>query len=303
MILRFSQLLSLLCFAGLVNAGDAPPAFTPEIQGTWHLLTAHSNNTSLAETTPALWGTTITLTDRQFTWNNPADAKTPWLAGDYQRVPPPEPADPKKKPDPNELIGLVSGSLCPAPGASLPARWRVTDYGALLLLVQREAFTGNRNGNYSGAAKADVISLLRRDPVPAIQPADLAKDALRMVGDWSVLGEFDDANSARTRPGGHVVFTAETVEKLGPGSGKGMQGSGSYKLLPPDAKYGRIDIIENREGRSPGLYAFCGDDLLYLVYPEDQGDRVTPDQRKAVVPLQSDGNRNLWVLQRRVAKP
>ena len=298
MLPSFSQLLTLLCFAALVQAGEVPPAFPPEIQGTWHLLIAQSGYVGLAEATPAMWGTTVTFTDRQFTWNNPADGKSPWLAGDYQRAPEPEKPDPKPKLFPNELIGAVSGSLCPNPGAGLSARWRLTDYGTLLVVFQREDPSKFRSATY----QQDVLFALRRDPVPAIQPADPAKDPTRIVGDWAVLCELDDASSTRTRVGGHVVFTAEKLDKLN-GIGKPLQGSGSYKLFPPDAKYGRIDLIENREGRSPGLYAFCGDDLLYVVYPEDQGDRVPPDQRKAVVPLQSDGNRNLWVLQRRPAKP
>ncbi|GDY13711.1 hypothetical protein LBMAG53_25890 [Planctomycetota bacterium] len=301
MILRFSQLLLLLSFTNLVRAGDAPPAFTPEIQGTWHLLIAQSGFVGLAEATPAMWGTKVTFTDRQFTWNNPADGKSPWLAGDYQRAPEPEKPDPKPKLFPNELIGAVSGSLCPNPGAGLSAKWRLTDYGTLLVVFQREDPSKFRSATY----QQDVLFALRREPVPAIQPADPAKDPSRIVGDWSVLCELDDANSTRTRPGGHVVFSADQVEKLGGGNTKSkpIQGSGGYKLLPPEAKYGRIDLIENREGRSPGLYAFCGDDLLYVVYPEDQDNRIPPDQRKAVVPLQSDGNRNLWVLHRRPAKP
>lgn len=296
-----TPILAIVLIGGGLAAADTPaPAFTSEIQGDWHLLQVHGNYDNLVLDTPSMHGSVVKIAADKLTWPDPQSADKPWLVAACTRAP----ADPaaKGKPDPNELVSVVEGSLVPSPGATTASRWRVTDYGVLLVLVQRAVYTGNRNGPYSGEVKADLLFSLRREKVPPFQAPDPAKDRQALIGTWSVLTELDDANSSRTRTGGHVVITAERFTKLGGGANaKPIQGSGAYSVVEPAGPWGRIDLIEDREGRSPSLYGFCGPDLLYFVFPEDQGDRVAPEARQPPQRFRSDMNRNLWILQRRPA--
>jgi hypothetical protein len=201
----------------------------------------------------------------------------------------------------------VRGSLCPKQDVKLSARWQITDNDVLLAFVQVDEFKGNRNGAYTGASLADVLLTCQRKPVPAVSPPDPVKDASRFVGKWAVLAEFDDANSARTRPQGHVEFTASDFFKrtsLNPNAKPGQEGT--WKLLPPQESRGRADFyfkygIEGNQGRSPSLYTFHGDDLLMVVYPEGGWAKEAVEKQELRQPptlFGSDGNRNMWVLRR-----
>lgn len=297
-----SRILPAIALAVALQGADAvsgAPPFVAGIQGDWHVLTVHSGNQNLALDTPTMHGSRLVLTADSVLWADPQAADAPWLRASCERVPPPA----EGKADPNELRSTVTGSLVPVQDAITASRWKLTDYGVLLLLVQRAVFTGNRNGIYSGAAQADVILSLRRDSVPPFQAPAPAADRQAFPGTWSVLTEMDDANSARTRAGGHVVITPERIDKfLGGARPTKTQGSGSYAILDEaTGGFGRFDLHEDAEGRSPSLYAFCGPDLLYIVYPESQGNKVPPEQRQPPPAFRSDGNCNLWILQRRPA--
>jgi hypothetical protein len=280
------------------------PAFAKEAQGDWYVLAAHQNNKNIAEDRV---GSRVSISADGVVWHDPdKKAKKPLLSATCTRAPAPKE---KKKPvDPNELTSTVSGSLCPKQDTKLAARWRITDNDVLLLLVQVADFKGNRNGTYSGAAPADVLLICQRRPVPAASKPDPKADGKRLVGTWMVLGELDDANCARTRPGGNVEFTSEAVAKHGSYKAKGKPAmEGTWKLAEPQGERGRIDLtfksgIEGNQGRSPSLYTFHGEDLLMIVYPEGGWAKEAVEKqelRKPPSDFGSDGNRNMWILRRK----
>jgi hypothetical protein len=282
---------------------DSMPAITKEAQGDWYVLAAHQSNKNI--TAEKGVGSKISLTADSVLWPDPDKQDTPFVRAKYTRAP--ASVDPKKPSDPNELIGTVTGSLCAKQDAKLAARWKITpDNDVLLLLVEVAEYKGNRNGTYSGAAPSDVIFICQREPIPAATKPDPVADAKRFVGTWAVLGELDDANCARTRPQGNVVFTATDFSKRGSykADAKSAGGEGTWKLLPPEETRGRIDLefksgIEF-QGRSPSLYTFAGDDLLMVVYPEaEKGDAIkNPELRQPPTHFGSDGSRNMWILRR-----
>lgn len=286
-----------------VLAQEIKPAFAKEAQGDWYVLTAHQNNQNI--TADKGTGSKITITADGILWPNSEKADTPLLSAKCVRAP--APSDSKKPSDPNELISTVTGSLCPMQGAKLAARWKITpDNDVLLLLVEVFEYKGPRNGTYSGAAPSDVILICQRKPLPPADKPDPVADAKRFVGTWAVLGELDDANSARTRPQGNIVFTATDFLKRGSYNAiaKSGGGEGGWKLLPPQGTRGRIDFdfksgIEF-QGRSPSLYTFYGDDLLMIVYPEaERGEALAkPELRRPPTHFGADGSRNMWILRR-----
>jgi hypothetical protein len=302
--LTFGVLLILsLVLAAPVAAQEVKRSFAKEAQGDWYVLAAHQNNKNI--TAEKGTGSKITITADGVVWPNPEKADAPLLSTKCVRAP--ASTDPKKPSDPNELISTVTGSLCPKQDAKLAARWKITpDNDVLLLLVEVAEYKGNRNGTYSGAAPSDVIFVCQRKPLPTATKPDPVADAKRFVGTWAVLGELDDANCARTRPQGNVVFTATDFLKRGSykADAKSAGGEGTWKLLPPVETRGRIDFDFKSGiefvGRSPSLYTFYGDDLLMVVYPEAaQGEAFkNPDLRRPPTHFGSDGDRNMWILRR-----
>ena len=296
--------------AGSSTASALPP-FSSEIQGTWHVLCAASGNTDLAEMDPGKRGSPVAITNDRLTWPDPIDPAKPLLVATCVRAAPP--ADPVTwgkqwggaRPVANELDSTVSGSLCPIAGAVLAARWRLTDNRVLIALVQTAKFTGNRNGNFSGASGTDVLLILQREPLPIVLAPDPATDSQRFVGTWAVLAELDDANSARTSPGGRVAFTTDRVAKMGANPKAKPAFSGAWTLKPAIGAHGVIDLaFEQAEGRCPSLYAFFEPDLLIVVWPESGWPRNQPeDQREPPKKFWSDGNRNMWILCRLPAPP
>jgi hypothetical protein len=304
-LIRRTLFALFVCLLGTINtrAADPASAFTKEAQGDWYVLAAHQSNKNI--TAAKGTGSKITITADGVLWPNLENADAPFVSAKCVRAP--ASTDPKKPSDPNELISTVTGSLCPKQDANLAARWKITpDNDVLLLLVEVAEYKGNRNGTYSGAAPSDVIFICQRKPLPAASKPDPVADAKRFVGTWAVLGELDDANCARTRPQGNVVFTATDFLKRGSykADAKSAGGEGTWKLLPPQDSRGRIDFdfksgIEF-QGRSPSLYTFYGDDLLLIVYPEaEKGEALkNPELRKPPTHFGSDGERNMWILRR-----
>ncbi len=297
-------LATVALLSSRVCSQETETAFTKEVQGDWHVLAAHQNNTNIA--TGKRVGSRVVVAADEVTWHDPEVGQSPLVNAKCARAA--GPAESKKSVDPNELTSTVSGSLCAKQGATLSSRWRVTDNNVLLLLVEVAEYKGNRNGNYSGAAPTDVILICQRERVPLALKPDPEADAKRLVGTWAVLGELDDANSARTRPQGNVEFTTAEFFKRGnykADSKPGMEGM--WKLAKPEGARGRIDLlfrlgIEGNQGRSPSLYTFHGDDLLMIVYPEGGWPKdAVEDQSRRQPPtlFGSDGNRNMWILRRR----
>ena len=282
---------------------DSP--FSKEAQGEWYVLAAHQNNKNITADNGT--GSKISITADGVVWPNPEKADAPLLSA--KCVLAPAPSDSKKPSDPNELISTVTGSLCPKQDAKLAARWKITpDNDVLLLLVEVFDYKGSRNGTYSGAAQSDIIFICQRKPLPPAEKPDPVADTKRFVGTWAVLGELDDANCARTRPQGNIVFTPTDFLKRGSynANAKSGGGEGGWKLLPPQGTRGRIDFdfksgIEF-QGRSPSLYTFYGDDLLMVVYPEaEKGEALAkPELRQPPTHFGSDGSRNMWILRRMI---
>ncbi len=211
-VIRGSLMLTVCLFScSLPAATDAPPAFTNEAQGDWHVLAAHRNNQNIA--TGARVSSRVSITADSITWHDPEKAAVPLIRTACVRAEKPEAT--KKSVDPNELSSTVRGSLCLVQDAKLAARWRITSDGVLLVLIQVAEYKGNRTGTYSGARPAEVLLVCQRKPVPAALPPDPQGDAKRLIGEWVVLAEFDDANVARTRPQGNVEFTAQGFVKRG----------------------------------------------------------------------------------------
>jgi hypothetical protein len=306
MKLKFMPNLLLLLLSSSTSLGadtDAAKqsAFTKDVQGDWHVLTAHCGNKNVATGNHA--GSRVSITDGVITWHDPQDKENPLISAACFRAA--APADPKKQADPNELKTTVRGSLCPVPDAKLAARWRITDTGTLIALIEIAAFKGNRNGTFSGASPADVVIVCQRQPVPAALKTD--SDAERFVGKWDRLAELDDANTARTRPNGTVEFTAKEFFKRGSKNPSVKpQMDGTWSLQKPQDDRGRIDLvfrsgIEGNQGRSPSLYTFYGDDILMIVFPEGgwaKDARENQALRRPPTHFGSDGNRNMWILRR-----
>lgn len=299
----FPLAVCLFCCDRLA-AAESIPAFTQQVQGDWYVLAAHQHNKNIA--TGMRVGSRVAVAADGVTWHDPEKPDSPLVSARCVRAT----ATPEwnKQADPNELTSIVTGSLCPEQGKKLAARWRVTDNDVLLLLVQVAEFKGKRNGTYSGASPADVILVCQRQPVPAALKPDPAADARRLVGTWAVLGELDDANSARTRPQGNVEFTAREFFKrasYNPNARPTMDGT--WTLPPPLEDRGRIDLIfrsgiEGNQGRSPALYTFHGEDILMVVYPEGGWPKDAVEKQEMRQPpahFGSDGNRNMWILRRR----
>lgn len=291
-----------LVWADPASTQEVEPAFTQEAQGVWYVLAAHRDNKNI--TVDKGVGSQITITADGVLWPDPDQPDAPFVRARCVRAP--ASTDPQKPFGSNELVSTVDGSLCPEQNARLAARWRITpDNDVLLLLVEVAAYTRNRNGTYSGAAPADVMFICQRHPLPAATKPDPAADAKRFVGTWAVLGELDDANSARTRPQGNVEFTATEFFKRGAYTSDTKPGmEGGWKVLPPQETRGRIDFdfrggIEF-QGRSPSLYTFHGDDLLMVVYPEavSKAAAANPALRQPPAHFGSDGSRNMWILRR-----
>lgn len=295
-------LAGCLLGAATLPAADPAPAFAREAQGDWYVLAAHQSNKNIADGKRV--GSRVSVAADGVVWHDPEKTDSPLVSAKCARAA----IDPaQKQADPNELTSTVTGSLCPKQEAKLAARWRITDNDVLLLLVQVAEYKGNRNGTYSGAAPADVLLICQRKPVPAAVKPDPVADAKRFAGKWAVLGELDDANCARTRPGGNVEFTATDFFKRATYKAEAKPNmDGTWKLVEPQGDRGRIDLgfrsgIEGNQGRSPSLYTFSGDDLLLIVYPEGGWAKDAVEKQELRKPPEhfgSDGNRNMWILRR-----
>ena len=71
-LLRTFTLLACLP-AVSVSAADGEPPFTREVQGKWHVLTAHCGNQNIA--TGSRVGSLVSIAADGLTWNDPEDAK------------------------------------------------------------------------------------------------------------------------------------------------------------------------------------------------------------------------------------
>lgn len=301
-------------FAGLASAQSLPPLKAGEelkpLEGNWHVLIAQRNHKNLAEREPTMHGSNVTIGANRLEWGPNPDGK-PWLVAQCKLAAPLPEADAKKQfppRDPHELLCVTTGSESPNDGVERFARWKQTDYGVVFFCIHiadQNWPTPNHKNGYHGWGAGTILLVLTRDPVSPHQPADPAKDAKRMPDKWQLLTELDDSQANRTAPGGLVEITADRVLKID-NRGK-PQMSGPYQLLAAAGQRGRMDITLSEHGmslgRCPSLYSFCGDDLLFIVYPESGWKRdLAEADRQPPSELQSDGDRNMWILRRSSSK-
>ena len=159
---------------------------------------------------------------------------------------------------------------------------------------------GIQDGDWASGTLMLILS--RTAPPPLSKPAP-ETDAQALLGEWDILTELDDSMAKHTgRNHGILEFTNDRVVAGLPGMDPSM--SGPYSLHPPQGHLGRIDIDITRHagitlGRCPSLYAFCGPDLLLIVYPESGWRRDLPEaDRHAPKKLESNGDCNMWILRR-----
>jgi hypothetical protein len=163
--------------------------------------------------------------------------------------------------------------------------------------------------NSFGGGPETLYLALRRQAVPAAVKHGKADDAKRLLGEWTAVAHYDDA--ALKEPGltdkRTFSITAERINELDD-KGKLRRPPigfwGTYQIAEPVGPLGAIDLqLESWAGggaglmgRTPSLYAFYGDDLLYIAYNET--DKRPEDKRTRCPRLRSDGDHNLFILER-----
>jgi hypothetical protein len=292
-------------------AGDkaAEPPFTENVQGDWFVILAQRHHQNLAETDPARHASRVRITADRLEWDAGGGAG-PWLVAACRRAPVPEPTGEKQPPrDPNELLATTTGSDSPGDGVPRFARWNLTRDGILFICIgvtEQSWPTPNHRLGYHGWGSGTLMLILSRTAPPPLSKPDPETDAKALLGEWDILTELDDSMAKHTgRNHGILKFTNDRVVAGLPGMDPSM--SGPYSLHPPQGHLGRIDIVITRHagktefplGRCPSLYAFCGPDLLLIVYPESGWRRDLPEaDRRVPERLESNGDRNMWILRR-----
>lgn len=288
-------------------AGDqaAEAAFTENVRGDWFVILAQRHHQNLAETDPARHASRVRIAADRLEWDAGA-GPAPWLVATCRRAPVPEPTGEKRpRPDPNELLATTTGSDSPGDGVPRFARWNLTRDGILFVCINvADQFwpTPNHNQGYHGWGSGTLLLILSRTAPPPFSKPDPETDAKALLGTWDLLQELDDSMAKHVGRDGMIEFTSDRVVAGLPGFPASM--SGPYTLHPPQGHLGRIDIDITRQpdiklGRCPSLYAFCGPDLLLVVYPESGWRRELPEaERRTPKRLESNGDCNMLILRR-----
>jgi hypothetical protein len=193
--------------------------------------------------------------------------------------------------------------------------WAESQTGILHVKIQTSepkttgAYKGIYLSNSFGGGPEALYLALRRQAVPAAVKHDKADDAKRLLGEWTAVAHYDDA--ALKEPGltdkRTFSIAADRINELDD-KGKLRRPPigfwGTYRLADPVGPLGAIDLqLESWAGggaglmgRTPSLYAFYGDDLLYIAYNET--DKRPEDKRTRCPRLRSDGDHNLFILER-----
>lgn len=291
--------------APAAGAPAAEAAFTENVRGDWFVILAQRRHQNLAETDPARHASRVRIAADRLEWAAAGGAE-PWLVATCRRAPVPEPTGAKQpRPDPNELLATTTGSDSPGDGVPRFARWNLTRDGILFVCInvadQSWPSPGHSQG-YHGWGSGTLMLILSRTAPPPFSKPDPEADAKALLGTWDILTELDDSMASPMRPSGIMEFTSDRVVAGLPGFPASM--SGPYSLHPPQGHLGRIDIDITRHpsiklGRCPGLYAFCGPDLLLIAHPESGWRRELPEaERRTPKRLESNGDCNMWILRR-----
>jgi len=291
----------------------AEPTFPKETHGDWHvLLGVPASNLGITDEDTGLIGGKVKIDADRLTLASPGEQPETLLTADCkllaeQRV------DEKNRPLPGKeaetrLSGRVTGDR--------RLLWATSEAGLLHVKIltsdpptTKGPFKGSYLSNQFGGGPETLYLVLRRQAVPPRSKHDKAADAKRILGEWTAVAHYDDGFMKGPGLVGKRTFsiTAERINEL---DAKGQLVRppigfwGPYQIAEPVGALGAIDLqLESWAGggaglmgRTPSLYAFHGDDLLYIAYNET--DRRTEDKRTRCERLRSDGNHNLFILVR-----
>jgi hypothetical protein len=300
----------------MVNASialAAEPTFPTETQGDWHvLLGVPATNLGITDEDTGLIGGKVKIEADRLTLESPGEKSETLLTADCtllaeQRV------DAEKRPLPGrEADATLSGRVT----GDRRLLWASSSMGLLhvkILTSDPPKTTGLYKGMYLsnqfGGGPETLYLVLRRQAVPARGKHDKAADAKRILGEWTAVAHYDDGSLKGPGLSDKRTFsiTAERINEL---DDKGQPRRppigfwGTYQIAEPVGPLGAIDLqLESFAGggaglmgRTPSLYTFYGDDLLYIAYNET--DKLPEDKRTRCPRLRSDGNHNLFILER-----
>ncbi|WP_145087240.1 hypothetical protein [Anatilimnocola aggregata] len=290
----------------------AEPTFPKEFLGDWHvLLGVPATNLGIQDEDTGLIGGKVKFEADRLTLDLPGEQPETVLTADCkllteQRV------DEKNRPVPGKeaeakLAGKVTGDR--------RLLWATSDAGHLHVKIltsdppKTKGFRGFYLSNQFGGDPEALYLVLRRQAVPARSKHDKAADAKRILGEWTAVAHYDDAFLKNPGLTGKRTFsiTAERINELD-AKGQFVRPPvgfwGAYQIAEPVGALGAIDLqLESWAGggaglmgRTPSLLAFYGDDLLYIAYNET--DKRPEDKRTRCERLRSDGNHNLFILER-----
>ncbi len=305
-----------LTLAAAIHASAAmaaEPAFPKETHGDWHiLLGVPASNLGMKDEDTGLIGGKVKIEADRLTLDLPGEKPETLLTAECQLLPE-QRVDEKQRPLPGkEAAARLSGKVT----GDRRLLWATSDAGHLhvkILTSDPPKTTGPFKGfylsNQFGGGPEALYLVLRRQAVPARSKPDKAADARRILGGWTAVAHYDDAFLKNPGLTGKRTFsiTAERINEL---DAKGQLVRppvgfwGTYQVAEPVGSLGAIDLqLESWAGggaglmgRTPSLLAFYGDNLLYIAYNET--DRRTEDKRTRCERLRSDGNHNLFILER-----
>lgn len=289
-----------------VTAADA--TFSEDMQGDWHvLLGLPAAQLGIEDEDTGLIGAKVKIEADRLTLLSPGGKPQALLTADCkllaeQRV------DEKKRPVPGrEAAAALSGKVT----GERRLIWATSVMGLMhvKILTAEPTERSRYQSNAWGSARDTLYLVLRRQAVPPRLTHDAAADAKRIVGEWTAVAHYDDAFLKEPRLADKRTFsiTADRINEL---DDKGELRRppvgfwGAYRIAEPVKSLGAIDLkLESWAGggaglmgRTPSLYAFYGNDLLYIAYNET--DNRPEDKRTRCERLRSDGNHNLFILVR-----
>lgn len=291
--MRTGVLLIGVIILAASQTGAQEPA---TIQGSWRILCALSNSKEKLEE-PGFQNSTISIGANRLAWLG-ADGKETVFAGDITLRPS------KEKGTLNE-VDLVIGK----PGT----KTLLGIYDLYLPDVLKISFSeGNvRPKGYGGGRLTQFLLLERIKPEAPKVPKTKGKDAELLLGTWTMLASLDDASDKiKTGPySGHIcVITKDRIEwRTNP---KTATVAANYTIDP--AKSPRhMDFLNTKGGNPPpppdgflpAIYEFLDDDTLKICYPESGFKKgMAPKDRPRPTTFFSDGDRNLWIMKRKIDK-
>jgi hypothetical protein len=301
--------LVVLTFAcGIASVAAAEPTFPQDALGEWHvLLGVPATHVGIADEDTGLIGGRVTIEADRLTLLPPGDRPQPLLTAECKLLPQ-QRVDDKNRPRPGrEAEAALSGALKDARRLI----WATSVQGVMHVKILATApIARNFYESDQWGGCADTLYLvLRRQPVPPLSKHDAAADAKRIVGKWTAVAHYDDAflKNPRLHEKRTFAISAERIDEV---NAKGelvpppVGFWGGYKIGEPAHPFGDIELqLESWAGggaglmgRTPSLFAFYGDDLLYIAYNET--DRRPEEKRTRCEKLRSDGTHNLFILER-----